>query len=162
MRLAILGSSGSIGVSALEVVDAHPERFQVVALAGNRNVDLVEEQARRYRPHVVAMGDDRAAAELARRLRGERTEVLSGHEGVIQAATWEEVDLMLSGIVGGAGLLPTLEAVQHGIDIAFVNKEVLVCAGELVTQAAKSAGARILPVDSEISAIFQCLQASPG
>ena len=161
-RIAILGSTGSIGVSTLSVVDAHPDAFDVVALAANTSVDAIERQARLLRPEIVAMHDLDAAGELRTRLRGEGIEVVEGVEGVIAAATWPGVDLMLSGIVGGVGILPTLEAVRQGIDIAFVNKEVLVLAGELIMEAAKESGARILPVDSEISAIFQCLQDARG
>lgn len=157
-RIAVLGSTGSIGVSTLDVIDAHPGAFDVVALAANTSVDTLELQARGRRPEVVAMHDVDAARELRSRLKGEGIEVLAGLDGVIAAATHPGVDLMLSGIVGGVGILPTLEALRQGIDIAFVNKEVLVLAGELVMAAAKESGARILPVDSEISAIFQCLQ----
>lgn len=160
-RLAILGSTGSIGKSALEVVAAHPERFRVVALAANTNVERMTEQALRYHPEVVAMADADAAKKLAERLDGKNIRVLGGMEGIVEAATFPSADLMLSGIVGGIGLLPTLEAVRRGMDIAFVNKEVLVIAGELITEAARQSGARILPVDSEISAIFQCLQGCP-
>ncbi|MBT3270297.1 1-deoxy-D-xylulose-5-phosphate reductoisomerase [Candidatus Poribacteria bacterium] len=161
-RIALLGSTGSIGVSTLSVVDAHPDAFDVVALAANTSVDAVERQARQFRPEIVAMRDVDAAAELKSRLTSEAIEVVGGLDGVIAAATWPGVDLMLSGIVGGAGILPTLEALRQGIDIAFVNKEVLVLAGELVMAAAKESGARILPVDSEISAVFQCLQDAHG
>ncbi len=157
-RLSLLGSTGSIGVSTLDVVDAHPDAFDVVALAASTSVDALEAQARRHRPEIVAMHDADAAGELATRLKGEGIEVVAGMDGVIAAATHANVDLMLSGIVGGVGILPTLEALRRGIDIAFVNKEVLVLAGELVMAAAAESGARILPVDSEISAIFQCLQ----
>ncbi len=157
-RIAILGSTGSIGVSTLSVVDAHPDAFDVVALAANTSVDAIERQVRLLRPEIVAMHDVDAAAELISRLKGEGIKVVEGMDGVIAAATWPGVDLMLSGIVGGVGILPTLEAVRQGIDIAFVNKEVLVLAGELIMAAARESGARILPVDSEISAIFQCLQ----
>ena len=157
-RLAILGSTGSIGVSTLDVVDTHPEQFDVVALAASTSVDALDAQARKHRPELVAMHDEGAAGELARRLKGEGIEVVAGMDGIIAAATHADVDLMLSGIVGGIGILPTLEALKRGVDIAFVNKEVLVLAGELVMRAAAESGARILPVDSEISAIFQCLQ----
>ena len=160
-RVAVLGSTGSIGVSTLDVIDAHPDAFDIVALAANTSVDAIERQARAYRPEVVAMHDPDAARELRSRLNGagiKGIEVLEGMDGVVAAATHLGVDIMLSGIVGGIGILPTLEALRQGIDIAFVNKEVLVLAGELVMSAAKESGARILPVDSEISAIFQCLQ----
>ena len=142
----------------MDVVDTHPEQFDVVALAASTSVDALDAQARKHRPELVAMHDEGAAGELARRLKGEGIEVVAGMDGIIAAATHADVDLMLSGIVGGIGILPTLEALKRGVDIAFVNKEVLVLAGELVMRAAAESGARILPVDSEISAIFQCLQ----
>ena len=160
-RLAILGSTGSIGVSALEVVAAHPDVFRVVALAANTSVERMTEQALRFQPEVVAMANADAAKKLAERLAGRDVRVLTGIDGVIEAAGLPSVDLMLSGIVGGIGLLPTLEALRRGTDIAFVNKEVLVLGGALVTEAARRSGARILPVDSEISAIFQCLEGCP-
>jgi len=160
-RLAVLGSTGSIGVNALEVVAAHPDAFQVVALAANTNVERIAEQCLRFQPEVVAMADPHAAEKLAQRLAGRPIRVLSGLEGVIEAATHPAVELMLSGMVGGVGLLPTLEALRRGIDIAFVNKEVLVVGGALVMETARQSGARILPVDSEISAIYQCLEGCP-
>lgn len=160
-RLVILGSTGSIGRNALEVVAAHPERFRVVALAAKANVERMTEQALRFQPEVVAMADADAAKKLLERLNGRNIRVLEGMEGIIEAATFPSADLMLSGISGGIGLLPTLEAVRRGRNIAFVNKEVLVIAGELVIEAACQSGAQILPVDSEISAIFQCLQGCP-
>lgn len=157
-RIALLGSTGSIGVSTLEVVEAHPNLFEVVALAAHSQVDALETQARKFRPRLVAMANPEAARMLAARLDGSGIRVVSGVEGVVAAATYPDADLMLSGIVGGAGLLPTLEALNAGIDIAFVNKETLVLGGELVTRASEKSGAKILPVDSEISAIFQCLE----
>ncbi|GIX06736.1 MAG: 1-deoxy-D-xylulose 5-phosphate reductoisomerase [Candidatus Poribacteria bacterium] len=157
-RIAILGSTGSIGRSALDVCAAHPEHFTVWTLAAHRSVEAIVEQAHRFRPRMVAMADLEAAEEVRRRLSGETIEVHAGLEGLLAAATYPGTDLMLAAVVGAAGLLPTLEALRQGIDIAFVNKETLVLAGELVVRAAQESGARILPVDSEISAIFQCLE----
>ncbi len=156
-RLAILGSTGSIGVSALRVVDAFPGRFEVVALAAGQNVDLVERQARLYRPACVALADAEAARELTNRLAGS-TRVVHGTRGVIEAATHDGVDLVVSGVVGAEGLRPTYAALQSGRDVALANKEALVIAGEWMTACAEEHGARILPVDSEHNALHQCLR----
>lgn len=156
--LAILGSTGSIGQNALSVVAAHPDEFVVAGLAANTSVDQIEGQVRQFRPRLVALSDEAAAKRLRKRLKDIKTvEILSGAEGVSAIATMAEVDLVLEAIGGGAGLLPTLEAIQSGKDLAFVNKEVLVMCGSLIMEAAKENGIRLLPVDSEISAIFQCL-----
>jgi 1-deoxy-D-xylulose-5-phosphate reductoisomerase len=159
-RLSILGSTGSIGTSTLDVVEAHPDRFQVMALAAGANLDLLEAQVRRYAPRVVSLASEASARELRRRLGRTRTEVGWGTEGLVQAASDAGADLVVSAIVGAAGLLPTIAAVAAGKDVALANKESLVMAGELVTREARARGARILPVDSEHSAIFQCLAGS--
>ena len=157
-HLAILGSTGSIGQNALSVVESHSDEFVVTGLAANTSVDRIEQQVRQFRPRLVAVRDEEAASQLRKRLKGVRTvEVLSGSEGVSAVATMAEVDLVLEAMGGSAGLLPTLEAIQCGKDLAFVNKEVLVMCGSLIMEAAKDCGVRLLPVDSEISAIFQCL-----
>ena len=157
-HLAILGSTGSIGTNALSVVKAHPEEFVVSGLAANASVDLMERQVREFRPQRVALNDKEAALELRRRLVNlNAVEVLSGPEGVLAVATMDAIDLMLDGIGGSAGLLPTLEAIKARKDIAFVNKEVLVMCGSLVMQAVKDYGVNLLPIDGEMSAIFQCL-----
>jgi 1-deoxy-D-xylulose-5-phosphate reductoisomerase len=156
-RLAILGSTGSIGTSTLDVVEAHPEHFQVMALAARANLDLLEAQVRRHSPRLVTVATEAAAQELRRRLGRTATEVGSGAAGLLQAASDAGADLVVSAIVGGAGLLPTMGAIMAGKDVALANKESLVMAGDLVTAEARRRGVRILPVDSEHSAIFQCL-----
>lgn len=157
-RLAILGSTGSIGKSALSVVNAHPGEFTIDGLAANTSVDLLEQQIRQFRPRLTALNDRDVANQLRERLKDLKcVEVLSGKEGVLAIAGMEEVDLVIEAIGGSAGLLPTLEAIKSGKDLAFVNKEVLVMCGSLVMSAVKEHGVRLLPVDSEISAILQCL-----
>ena len=157
-HLAILGSTGSIGQNALSVVETHSDEFVVAGLAANTSIDRMEQQVRRFRPRLIAVRDKTAANQLRKRLKDiKNVEVLSGSEGVSAVATMAEADLVLEAMGGGAGLLPTLEAIQSGKDLAFVNKEVLVMCGSLIMEAAKEHGVRLLPVDSEISAIFQCL-----
>jgi 1-deoxy-D-xylulose-5-phosphate reductoisomerase len=157
-RLAILGSTGSIGTSALEVVEQRPERFQVVSLAAARSVETLAAQARRHRPRVIAVLDAEAAAGLRELLPEELAgRVVHGTAGYFAAAVDCGPDLLLSAMVGAAGLVPTFAAVQAGIDVALANKETLVAAGGPVTAKAAETGARIIPVDSEHSAIFQAL-----
>ena len=157
-HLAILGSTGSIGKSALSVAATHPDEFSVAGIAANTSVDLMERQIRRFRPRRAALNDKDAADELRRRIRDLKSvEVLGGPEAALAISTMDEADLVLEGIGGSAGLLPTLEAIRAGKDLAFVNKEVLVMCGSLVMQAVKENNVRLLPVDSEMSAIFQCL-----
>ena len=156
-RLAILGSTGSIGTNTLEVVAAHPDRFKVTALAARANLDLLEAQVRRHAPRLVSVATEASARELRRRLGRTLTEVGWGVTGLLQAATDTGGDLVVSAIVGGAGLLPTLGAIEAGKDVALANKESLVMAGHLVTAEAQRRRVRILPVDSEHSAVFQCL-----
>ena len=157
-HLAILGSTGSIGQNALSVVETHSDEFVVAGLAANTSVDRIEQQVRQFRPRLVALSSEEDASRLRKRLNDVKAvEVLSGAEGISAVATMAEVDLVLDAIGGAAGLLPTLEAIQSGKDLAFVNKEVLVMCGSLIMEAAQENGVRLLPVDSEISAIFQCL-----
>ena len=157
-RISLLGSTGSIGVSTLDVVAAHADRFAVVALAAGRNVALLREQIERFRPRLAAMIDEEHAAELRRLLgRGSATEVLAGPEGYREAAALADADVVVSAMVGAAGLIPTLDAIDAGKDIALANKETLVMAGHIVLRRAAEKGIRIIPVDSEHSAIFQCL-----
>lgn len=157
-RISLLGSTGSIGASTLDVVAAHPDRFSVSALAAGRNVGLLRQQVERFRPRLAVMIDEPHAAELRRLLGpGSETEVLSGPEGYREAASAADADMVLSAMVGAAGLIPTLHAIDAGKDIALANKETLVMAGHIVLRRAAEKGVRILPVDSEHSAIFQCL-----
>ncbi len=155
-RVAILGSTGSIGVQALDVAGRFPERFEVVALAAGRNVERAAAQARAFRPRLVAMADAVAAAAL-RPLVPAGTEVLAGDEGVVACAVLPEVDFVLAAIAGGAGLRSTAAAVEAGKTIGLANKESLVLAGEVMMRLAAERGATILPVDSEHSAVHQSL-----
>ncbi len=157
-RLAILGSTGSIGQSALAIVDAHADRLQVVALAAGENVALLAEQAARYRPRVVGVASEAARADLVARLDGSGTTVLrAGAEGLIAAATHPDVDIVLCASSGTAGLEAALAAIECGKTLALANKEVLVMAGALMIDAARRRGVTLLPVDSEHNAIHQCL-----
>jgi 1-deoxy-D-xylulose-5-phosphate reductoisomerase len=158
-RIAILGSTGSIGCSSLRVIEAHPEAYEVTALAAGRNMDLLAEQVRKFRPLEVAVSGDPEAERLKERLKGgQRPRVVSGKEGLIHLATLEEADTVISAIAGAAGLVPTYAAIRAGKTIALANKETMVMAGPLVIEEAKKRGVALLPVDSEHSAIFQCLQ----
>lgn len=155
--ISILGSTGSIGAQTLEVVDQLGLR--VAALTARSNVDLMERQARKYLPRLVVLYDENAAQTLRGRLSDQmETEVCSGMEGLLRAAVAEEADTVLTAVVGMVGLQPTLAAIAAGKKIALANKETLVCGGELVMAAAVQKGVEIVPVDSEHSAIFQCLQ----
>ncbi len=158
--LSILGSTGSIGVSTLDVVRQFPDRFEVAALAAGRNIDLLCEQIRVFEPSLVAVLDEGLAARLKQRLqsRNHQPEVLFGREGYERVAACPESRMLVSAMVGAAGLLPTLAAIEAGKDLALANKETLVIAGEIVMGLARSKGIRVLPVDSEHSAIFQALQ----
>jgi 1-deoxy-D-xylulose-5-phosphate reductoisomerase len=158
-NISILGSTGSIGQSTLSVVEKFPDRFKVVALAAGNNVDILEKQIRRFRPALAAVVSPLAAEDLKKRCAGLNVRIFSGVEGMIQVAAEEEAQITVSAIVGTAGLVPTLAAIRAGKTIALANKEVLVTAGELVMAECKSRGVKLLPVDSEHSAIFQCLHA---
>ena len=154
--LSILGSSGSIGRQTLKVAEACG--YEVAAITVNRNVELAEAQVRRFGPQLAVAVDEKAASDLRVRLADTSVKVLSGQEGLLEAATLPQADTVVTAIVGVAGLRPTLAAIDCGKRIALANKETLVCAGELVMARAEEKGAEIVPVDSEHSAIFQCLQ----
>ena len=163
--LSLLGSTGSIGTQALEVVRclrAQGEEAQVVALAARSNVALLEAQAREFHPQAVAVYDEAAAASLRVSLADTPVQVLPGMEGLCQAAAWEGAGVTLNSVVGMVGLQPTLAALEAGKDLALANKETLVAGGALVMGEARRRGLPVLPVDSEHSAVFQCLQGSPG
>jgi len=160
-KIAILGSTGSVGATTLEVVSRFPDRFRVVALAAGRNIDLLERQVRCFKPELVSVATPALARELAARIAPMRVAILYGTEGTIAVATHPESELVMSALVGALGLRPTLAAIKAGKDIAFANKEVLVVAGELVTRAVREHGVHLLPVDSEHNAIFQCLEGRP-
>ncbi len=155
-RLSVLGSTGSIGRSTLSLVDLYPDQFRVVALAACDNTALLAEQSRRYRPELVALHDTSRLKELSKALDGVR--VVGGVEGVSEAAALPSADAVVAGISGAAGLLPTYQAVRAGKRVALANKETLVMAGEVVMRAVAGAGAELLPVDSEHSALHQCLR----
>lgn len=156
--ISLLGSTGSIGRQSLEVIAACG--MTVASLTANRDVERMEAQCRQFRPRLAVMMDPAAAADLRTRLADTSIRVASGPEGLVEAATLEEADTVLTAVVGMVGLVPTLAAVRQGKRIALANKETLVCAGELVMNGADQYGAEIVPVDSEHSAIFQCLQGS--
>ncbi len=158
-RLALLGSTGSIGVSTLSVVEAFPERFQVAALAAGRNVERLVEQARRHRPSLVSVARREDAEAVAEALPG--TRVVWGAAGLEEVACHTEADMVVGAVVGAAGLVPTLAAIRAGKDIALANKETLVVAGELVMAEAARHGVQIVPVDSEHNAIHQALRVGP-
>lgn len=159
-NISILGSTGSIGVSTLQVVEQFPDRFQVIALAAGRNAGLLIDQIRRFRPRLATVINKELATIVTAALEQEnlQTEVIYGPQGYEQVATHPEVELVVSAMVGAAGLLPTIAAVNSGKHLALANKETLVVAGEIVMDLAAKQGVRILPVDSEHSAIFQALQ----
>ena len=157
--IALLGSTGSIGTQSLDVCRMHG--YRVVCLTANRRVDLMETQIREFRPDLVSMMDPVAADDLRTRVADTGTKVLSGMDGLIECATYSGADTVLNAVVGMVGLQPTLAAIQAQKTLALANKETLVAGGHLVTNTAKAYGVDILPVDSEHSAIFQCLQGSP-
>ena len=158
-HIAILGSTGSIGKNALNVVKTHTEEFKVVALCANKDVDTFEHQIRQFRPRLAALNEPTAADRLRERLCDlDDIEILSGHEGIQAVATIQEADQVLDGMGGSAGLLPTLSAINAGKDIAFVNKEVMVMCGPIVMDAVQKNGVNLIPIDGEMSAIFQCLE----
>jgi 1-deoxy-D-xylulose-5-phosphate reductoisomerase len=160
-RIAILGSTGSIGRSTLSVAESYPERFQIVALAAGRNLEAALEQARRWRPRVISIAAEKDAEALLSRLKkaslGE-IEVVHGAAGTVRVATHAEVDFVVSAIVGVAGLEATYEAVRAGKIVGLANKECLVAAGELITAEARKQGKPLLPIDSEHNAVHQCLR----
>lgn len=159
-KIAILGSSGSIGTQTVDILPSIDA--EVVALTTNRRIDLLEEQARALHPKMVCAFDEAAARDLKVKLADTDICVLSGMDGLTACAAESGADIVVTAVVGMVGLLPTLAAIDAGMDIALANKETLVCAGELVMRAAQKKGVKILPVDSEHSAIFQCAQAAQG
>ncbi len=156
--IALLGSTGSIGVSTLDLVRRFPERFKVCGLVAGKNLKRLASQIREFAPRCVAIKNEEDVPRLRKLLSHNRVEVLYGERGAAAVSTGQEVDVVVAAIVGGAGLLPTLAAVRAGKEVALANKEALVMAGEIFVNAAKQKGVRLLPVDSEHSAIFQCLQ----
>src|ERR1700704_3918371 len=160
-RIAILGSTGSIGRSTLSVAESYPDRFEIVTLAAGRNLDAAFEQARRWHPQVISMAAEVDANSLSARLKIEGLsgiEVVHGAAGTVRVATHPDVDFVVSAIVGVAGLEATYEAVRAGKLVGLANKECLVAAGELITAEARRQGKPLLPIDSEHNAVHQCLR----
>lgn len=160
-KIAILGSTGSIGTQTLDIVRNYSEELQVVALAAGSNVELLEKQIREFRPQVVAMWSEKAALDLKQRISDLEVSVLTGMEGLLAISVLPEVEVLVTAIVGMIGIRPTIEAIKAGKDIALANKETLVCAGHIIMPLAKEHNVSILPVDSEHSAIFQSLNGEP-
>ncbi len=152
-RIAILGSTGSIGTQALEVIDSLNSQFEIVALSGGNNISLLKEQIIKYKPKYVCIKNEDNKSEL----KNLNTEILIGNEGLKEIVSVDEIDLVLVAVSGKIGLIPTIEAIKHKKDIALANKETLVTAGKIVMKLAEENGVKILPVDSEHSAILQCL-----
>ncbi|MGD0279061.1 MAG: 1-deoxy-D-xylulose-5-phosphate reductoisomerase [Smithella sp.] len=159
-KISILGSTGSIGCSTLNVIEKNPERFQVVALAAGENIKLLKKQIEKFQPKLVAVGSKDNALKLGEALTAKsKIRIYYGEEGLNEIASFPS-DMVISAISGSAGLVPTIAAIEAGNDIALANKETMVMAGEIVTKRANKKGVKIIPVDSEHSAIFQCLQGS--
>ena len=157
-RIVILGSTGSIGASTLDVVSKFPDRFQVVGLTAGTNDKILEDQIRTFHPSIVALASPDAAQRLRARVDTTQVEILEGEHGLCEVAHFPECDLVISAIVGGAGLKPTFSAIQAGTQVALANKEPMVMAGQLMQQEAKKHGVTIFPIDSEHSAIFQSME----
>ena len=156
-KISLLGSTGSIGVNTLDVIERYPESFQVCALSAGSNVDLFARQIRKFKPALAALFDSTKIDALKELVGDLYVEIVSGQEGTVSAASFSEADLVVSGVVGSAGLLPALSALKAGKNLALANKETLVIAGELVLKEAERTHTRIIPIDSEHSAIFQVL-----
>lgn len=156
-KIAILGSTGSIGINTLDIVRNNKKRFKVLGLAAGANVDLFEKQVREFKPKWAALVDEKKADLLKKRVRRLKVEIFSGINGIIKISSMPETELVVSAIVGAAGLFPTFAALKRGKDIALANKETLVIAGELFMKHVRRKKGRIIPVDSEHSAIFQCI-----
>jgi 1-deoxy-D-xylulose-5-phosphate reductoisomerase len=161
-KIAILGSTGSIGVNSLKVIELNPEKYQVLGLTAGRNIELLLKQIEKFHPTAVSILEEDLAADLRERLKKRsRTEVFAGTDGFIHVATLKEVDTVISAMTGAAGLVPTFAAVGAGKNVALANKETMVMAGPLIMDLAKKKGVTILPIDSEHSAILQSLQGHP-
>ncbi|MBQ7635299.1 MAG: 1-deoxy-D-xylulose-5-phosphate reductoisomerase [Bacteroidaceae bacterium] len=160
-NLSLIGSTGSIGTQTLDVVRRHPDRFRVLTLTAGRNADLLIRQAQEFHPEAVVIADVTRYAEVREALAGTNTEVLAGKDALCEAAVWPGADTVVTALVGFAGLASTVAAIEAGRTIALANKETLVVAGSLIMPLAKKCGVDIVPIDSEHSAIFQCLQGEP-
>jgi 1-deoxy-D-xylulose-5-phosphate reductoisomerase len=160
-KIVLLGSTGSIGTQTLDVVRNNSSELEVVGIAALRSVDKVEEQVREFKPRYVCMYDEDAAALLKEKIADTGIEVLSGMDGLLEIVATPEADTVLTAVVGMIGIRPTIRAIECGKDIALANKETLVCAGHIIMPLAREKNVKILPVDSEHSAIFQSLNGEP-
>ena len=156
-KISLLGSTGSIGTNVLDVIERNPENFQIIGMSAGSNIDLFAKQIRKFKPRVVALFDTKKIPTLKELIADLDIEILSGEEGTITVATLPEADVVVSGVMGSAGLLPAIHALKSGKNLALANKETLVIAGELVLREAKKTNSQIIPIDSEHSAIFQVL-----
>ena len=157
-KIALLGSTGSIGTQTLQVIEEFKEDFEVVILSAHANSQLLLQQVSKYNPQIVILTEEKSYNIVKNALSGKQIKVLYGPEGILAALEEIQVDLVVGAISGAAGIKPTLKALELGIDVALANKETIVAAGALVRQIQEKTGARILPVDSEHSAIMQCLE----
>ncbi|MEM9006759.1 MAG: 1-deoxy-D-xylulose-5-phosphate reductoisomerase [Cyanobacteria bacterium P01_F01_bin.86] len=162
--ITLLGSTGSIGTQTLDILDSHPEDFRLVGIAAGRNVELLAQQVHQFRPEIVAIHDESKLSELKAALADldPQPQLLGGSSGVVEVARYGDAEAVVTGIVGCAGLLPTLAAIEAGKDIALANKETLIAGGPVVLPLVEKHGVKLLPADSEHSAIFQCLQGVPA
>lgn len=160
-KIAIFGSTGSVGIQALEVIAAHPDRFSVEVLTAQQNADLLIEQALKFKPNAVVIGSEAKYKQVKDILFDKGIKVFAGPKAMVEVAAWSSIDMMLAAIMGFAGLAPTLSAIEQGTPVALANKETLVVAGDIVMATARRKNVPIIPVDSEHSAIFQCLLGEP-
>lgn len=160
-KIAIFGSTGSIGIQALEVIAAHPDRFSVEVLTAQQNADLLIEQALKFKPNAVVIGSEAKYKQVKDVLFDKGIKVFAGAKAMVEVASWSSIDMVLAAIMGFAGLAPTLSAIEQGTPVALANKETLVVAGDIVMATARRKNVPIIPVDSEHSAIFQCLLGEP-
>ncbi|SKA40681.1 1-deoxy-D-xylulose 5-phosphate reductoisomerase [Chitinophaga eiseniae] len=160
-KIAIFGSTGSIGIQALEVIAAHPDRFSVEVLTAQQNADLLIEQALKFKPNAVVIGSEEKYKQVKDVLFDKGIKVFAGAKAMVEVASWSSIDMVLAAIMGFAGLAPTLSAIEQGTPVALANKETLVVAGDIVMATARRKNVPVIPVDSEHSAIFQCLVGEP-
>ena len=160
-KVSILGSTGSIGTQTLEVISQFPGKFEVTALGAGSNIELLKNQIEKFQPKIAVVKNEEYADKLLRNLSSRQTEIIYGEDGYNKIATLTEADIVISSMVGSAGLKPTYAAIEAGKTVGLANKESLVVAGQVLTEAAKKSGSQILPIDSEHSAIFQALNGSP-
>ena len=156
-RISILGSTGSIGVNTLKVVKHLKDQFEVINLSCNQNIDLLIDQIKTFQPKTVSVLNSKSYNKLKSKFKNSNLEILKGREGLLEISSRNNVDLLMNGLVGAAGMKPTLNAINQGIDVALSNKESLVMAGGIIKKAMEKSGAKLFPVDSEHSAIWQCL-----